>query len=468
VSATGTPPLSYQWSFNGAAISGATGASYTLLDAQAANAGNYTVSVSNGTSPAAQSAACTLTVNAASSFTPPVIVADPFIIPAVLDQTIILSLNGFTPPGVNAESGPPATNRSPDSVGAGAGTGSHENDTFTYQWFKNGVAIVGANGTTYEITDAAPAIGDQYTCLVSNAEGEAFTSPQTVNVESTPNPGRLTNLSCRANSEAGANELIAGFEIGGQGTSGSLPVLVRASGPALAAFGVPGVLPDPELTLDQSVNSVNVNVATNAGWGGTTQLVNAAASVGAFAWSSGSSKDSAVYQSLAEGAYTAQVTGVTNDSGVALAEVYDATPSGTYTPSSPRLTNISARVEVGTGGNILIAGFEISGTTSKTVLIRASGPVLKNFGLTGVLADPELSLYQSVAGVNTLLQTNTGWGGNPQIATAAANVGAFSWGTTATADSAILVTLPPGAYTAEEAGASGDTGIGLIEVYEVP
>jgi hypothetical protein len=451
VVASGTGTFTYQWSLNGTAISGATGPLCTVTGASSANAGNYTVTVTN-TAGSATSQAATLTVNSASVTTPIAFALEPLPQSIAFGGSVV-----FYAPAIPSVSPNIATARSPDAA-----------ETVTYQWFLNDVAIASATGSTYVISGATAADNGSYTCVATDSSGSVVSTPATLNVVTTSNPGRLTNLSCRANSEAGANELIAGYEIGGQGTSGSLPVLVRASGPALAGFGVPGTLPDPELTLDQSVSGVNQNVATNAGWGGTEQLVNAAASVGAFAWSSATSKDSALYVNLGGGAYTAQVTGVSNDSGVALAEVYDATPSGSYTLSSPRLTNISARVEVGTGGNILIAGFEISGTTSKTVLIRASGPVLKNFGLTGVLPDPELSLYQSVAGVNTLLQTNTGWGENPQIATAAGNVGAFSWGTTATADSAILVTLPPGAYTAEEAGASGDTGIGLIEVYEVP
>ena len=85
------------------------------------------------------------------------------------------------------------------------------------------------------------------------------------------------------------------------------------------------------------------------------------------------------------------------------------------------------------------------------------------------MPDPELQLYQSNSdGSSTLLQTNTGWAGNAQIAAAAGTVGAFSWGATATPDSAILITLPPGAYTAQVSGATGDTGVALVEVYEVP
>jgi hypothetical protein len=153
---------------------------------------------------------------------------------------------------------------------------------------------------------------------------------------------------------------------------------------------------------------------------------------------------------------------------VALVEVYDATPLGSYTSTSPRLINISARAQVGTGGNLLIAGFVIGGTTSKTVLIRASGPALAAFGLSGTLPDPALQLFQANAnGTSTLVRSDTGWGGDPTIASAAAGVGAFSWGSAATPDSAILITLPPGTYTAEISGANGDTGLALVEVYDV-
>jgi hypothetical protein len=124
---------------------------------------------------------------------------------------------------------------------------------------------------------------------------------------------------------------------------------------------------------------------------------------------------------------------------------------------------------VGTGGNVLIAGFVIGGATSETVLIRGSGPALAQFGISGALTDPLLQLYQSNGdGTSTLLGSNADWNGDAQIAATATSVGAFSWGTFASADSALLVTLPPGAYTAQISGASGDTGVSLVEVYEVP
>jgi hypothetical protein len=342
----------------------------------------------------------------------------------------------------------------------------------TYQWLFNGnplsngtvggAAISGVTSATLVINGSTAANAGSYVCTATSAGNSVASNPASLAVVSTASPGRLVDVSCRAQVGTGANELIVGFVVGGLGTSGDEPLLIRASGPALAQFGVAGVLADPELTLDGPGGVL----ATDAGWDGNAQIASAAASVGAFAWTNTSSLDSALSVSLPGGTYTAQIAGASGDTGVALAEVYDATPAGTYTPASPRLINISARDQVGTGGNILIAGFVIGGTTSKTVLVRGSGPALAAFGLSGTLADPQLQLFQSVGdGASALIQSNTGWGGDAGIAAAAAYVGAFSWGSSMTADSAILVTLPPGTYTAQVSGASGDTGIALVEVY---
>jgi hypothetical protein len=96
------------------------------------------------------------------------------------------------------------------------------------------------------------------------------------------------------------------------------------------------------------------------------------------------------------------------------------------------------------------------------VLVRASGPALSTFSVPGVLPDPKLQIYSG----SDVVASNSGWGGNTQIAATAASVGAFQWSPTGN-DSAILITLPPGAYTAQVSGASGDTGVALVEVYDV-
>ena len=100
------------------------------------------------------------------------------------------------------------------------------------------------------------------------------------------------------------------------------------------------------------------------------------------------------------------------------------------------------------------------------MLIRAAGPSLAQFGISGTLLQADLQLRSTVSG-DTVLAENIGWGGNPQIAAAAQAAGAFAWADPTNLDSAILVTLPPGAYTAEVSGVNGDTGIALVEVYEV-
>jgi hypothetical protein len=330
----------------------------------------------------------------------------------------------------------------------------------SYQWMLNGTTpVAGATSPTLLLEDAASSAGT-YACVATNSLGTTASRPATVSIASTADIGRLVNISTRSQVGTGSNILIAGFTVGGAGTTGSEALLIRGSGPALGQFGVVGTLPDPQLQL----YSGSAVLGTDDGWAGSAAITAAASSVGAFPWNSPSSKDSALLATLAGGGYTAQVSGEDGDTGVALAEVYDATPPGTYTPASPRITNLSARVQVGTGGDILIAGFTIGGSTSRTVLIRASGPALVQFGVPGTLPDPQLQVYSG----STVVAGNSVWGGDAQITQTADSVGAFAWNIPTSSDSAILVTLPPGSYTAQVSGASGDTGVALVEIYEVP
>jgi hypothetical protein len=377
--------------------------------------------------------------------------------------TGISSMFDFTVVVSAAVSGAPVFTVQPISATVPGGTVAlvaEASNSPTYQWMLNGTTPVsGATSPVLLISDAAAAVGS-YTCVATNAMGSATSNAATIAIRNTTDIGRLVNISCRSTVGTGANILIAGFVVGGAGTSGSESLLIRGSGPALAPFGVSGTLPDPQL----QIYSGSTILGSNDGWAGSAQISNAAASVGAFAWSNPSSHDTALLETLSGGAYTAQIAGQSGDTGVALAEVYDATPAGTYTLATPRIVNIAARVQVGTGGDILIAGFAIGGSTSRTVLIRASGPALVPFGVPGTLPDPQLQLYSG----STVIESNNGWGGSAQISATAAAVGAFAWGSPTSNDSAIVVTLPPGAYTAQVSGASGDTGVALVEVYEVP
>jgi hypothetical protein len=276
-----------------------------------------------------------------------------------------------------------------------------------------------------------------------------------------PDPGRLINLSVRANVGTGANILIAGFVSGGSGTYGTQPVLIRGIGPALEAFGVSTALADPELTLFQGATPMS----SDAGWAGNTRIAQANAEVGAFVLSNPESADSAIFESnLPKDSYTAEVAGKTGDSGVGLVEVYDDTAPGAYRTTSPRLINLSARAKVGADADSIIAGFVIGGSTAKTVLVRVSGPALASLGLAGALPDPKLQLFAG----NTMIAANSGWAGDARIASVAAATGAFAWANPQSADAALLITLEPGAYTAEISGASGDSGLALVEIYDVP
>ena len=273
-------------------------------------------------------------------------------------------------------------------------------------------------------------------------------------------PGRIANLSIRTGAGTGNATLIVGFFLGGTGTGGGKSLVLRAAGPTLAAYGVNGAISDPDIELLQD----GVRVATNDNWGGTPALTAAFNAVGAFAFAAPDSRDAAlVPPSLATGGYSLVVRGTGNATGIALAEIYDATPAEVFSDATPRLTNVSARTLVGTGEGILIAGFVIAGETPRRVLVRAIGPTLGTFGVGGVLANPQLMVFRDGA----VLATNDDWGGGATLRDAFASVGAFAL-PAASADAALLLSLAPGAYSAQVAGVGGATGVALVEVYELP
>ena len=330
--------------------------------------------------------------------------------------------------------------------------------SLTFQWYLNGAAIPGATSSTETVYPTAANQGT-YSVTVTNSAGTA-TAPAGALTVSTN--AWLLNLSARAYAETGSNQLIAGFVTTG---TADKSLLIRGDGPALGGFGITDFLQDPQLTLI----SGSATVATIASWASSLDAV--FAQVGAFSLAAGS-HDTALLESVAPGAYTAQVVSQTTNSGVSLAEIYDA---DSLAPAD-RLINISARAFVGTGPNVLIGGFVIAGTTPQTVIIRGDGPALQGFGLSGALANPALTLTNGTGAI----ATNTGWGNAPVSGAAATGgivvqpltaalsekVGAFALAN-GSSDSAIVATLPPGAYTAEVSGANASTGIALVEIYEL-
>ncbi len=325
-----------------------------------------------------------------------------------------------------------------------------------YQWSHDGVPLADANAATLVIPNVAAADAGVYTVTVSGAGGPSASAAASLAVVATDNPGRLVNLAIRSAAGTGAQTLIIGATVGGT-AGGRQPLLLRAVGPSLAPFGVRGVLADPMLTL----YSGTAMLATNDDWRGDPTISGAATELGAFAFSTANSKDAALLPTgLAPGSYSMQITAASGTSGVALGEIYDATAPSAVGAAAPRLTNLSARTQVGTDASILIAGFTLGGTTSKTVLIRAIGPGLTPFGVGGLLLDPRLELFSGP----TLIAANDDWAAAPWLHAAFSQAGAFSLDA-ASRDAALLVTLAPGSYTAQVSGPGNTTGVALVEVY---
>jgi hypothetical protein len=233
-------------------------------------------------------------------------------------------------------------------------------------------------------------------------------------------------------------------------------VLIRGVGPTLTQYGVGGVLADPQLKL---FNAAGTRIDQNDDWGGSAVLANAFAAVNDFALPA-NSKDAALVVALPLDGYTAQVNGAGNSTGVALIEAYE---TDTATPAA-RFTALSARNQVGTGDNTLIAGFVVTGNAPKTLLIRAIGPTLANYGVGGVLADPQLALFDHLS---TKIAENDNWSGTTTLSDAFTATQAFPLPANSK-DAALLVTLQPGLYSAQVSGVGGTTGVALIEVYQMP
>jgi len=330
----------------------------------------------------------------------------------------------------------------------------------SYQWYKDWTPISGATTSWLQVTNFQASNAGSYHCLMNGPGGYILSGYATLSLATSDSP-RIANISTRSFVGVSDQVQVAGFVIDGTQPK---TVLIRAAGPALTAFGISGTLTDPVLSLFDANQKV---ITSNDDWYsdtvGGSDLEAVASQVGAFGFTHGS-KDAALLVTIQPGRYTAQVGGKNGATGVALVEVYDAADTGTT-----RLLNISSRTMVQPGdNNSQVAGFVISGNANKTVLIRAAGPALTPFGVNGTLSDPSLKLFDSKQQV---IGTNDDWADSTDQTSmktnAAAKVGAFSF-TAGSKDAAILVTLPPGLYSAQVASKGTDSGVALVEVYEVP
>jgi hypothetical protein len=414
VTATGTPPPAYQWSRNGTVISGATASTLALTNVQASQAGTYTVTLTNA---------------AGSTFT----------IPQILTVTSG-PLFTMQPSSRNLLGGQSVT-----LTAAAAGSPS-----VTYQWTRDGVPLEGQTNASLVLTNVQDVHAGEYRVIASNSLGTMTSNPAVIAVDT----GRIVNLSIRT-ALVGSEPLIAGFVVAG----GTKSFLVRAVGPALRQFGVTNAVPDPHLMLISGTAAP----FTNDNWSNIVDpsvLSNAAVRVGAFPLAAGS-LDSAALTNVMNNAVTAQASARNNTGGIVLLELFETTGA-----SIARLVNVSTRAQVGVGENALFAGFVLGGNSPRTLLIRAIGPTLGSFGVPGTLTDPLLEIYAT--GISTPRASNDNWNGDAALSSVFARVGAFPLPASSSRDAALVISLPPGSYSARVAGVGDTVGEVLVEIYEVP
>jgi hypothetical protein len=267
-----------------------------------------------------------------------------------------------------------------------------------------------------------------------------------VHLESTKFPRvgpQALNLSTRGLVSSGDNVVIGGFIV-----SGTEPktMVLRALGPSLSDYGVSNVLPDPVLSVYDSSGSL---VGYNDNW--QSDLNHSVTEANGLA--PANPLESALVRTLNPGAYTVVVTGVNATSGIGLVEVYDITPLVTT-----KFVNMSTRGFAGTSDNVLISGFIVGDVDSATVVVRALGPSLASFGVSGVLSDPTLTIVDSTGSV---IATNNNWQDNINFVDVQKN----GLAPPNASESALVLHLPAGAYTAIVSGADGGTGVALAEVY---
>jgi len=309
--------------------------------------------------------------------------------------------------------------------------------------------IVGASGT-HDFLAPLSIRADQFAYLGARlpyakfprdpdgTDGSFENPPFTVAAE------KLANISTRISAGIGDNQLIGGFII-----TGTEPkkVVIRAIGPSLAQFGIDSALADPTLELHDPAGAV---IAVNDNWGDSQR-----AEIEATGLAPVNELEPAIVRTLAPGAYTAIASGNGGAVGTAVVEVYDLSPQ-----SKSTLANISTRGAVGAQSEVMIGGFIIAGETGSTrVLVRSVAPSLAALGINNAMPDPTLELRDSDG---TLIVENDNWKDGPQV-----EIEETTLAPTNDLESAIVTTLPSGAYTALIHERNGESGVGLFEVYNL-
>lgn len=326
----------------------------------------------------------------------------------------------------------------------------------TWTAVSNGSSYSGATTTSLKVTAGAGFDGYRYRCAASNANGKVYTSSAKLSLVASGDTAsvHMKNLSTRCFVGTGSRIAIAGFIL-----NQPARVIIRGVGPTLANYGVDNLLQKPVLTLFDGGGKA---IASNAGWKSDASAVAgiqaAFRAVSAFDYSSDS--DAALVLTLPAGAYTAQLSGANESTGNALIEVYlDTSSVGNGDP----FFNVSSRVYVKTGSSIAIAGVILSQPSK--ILVRAVGPTLASFDVADVLQKPVIEVVDASSRV---VATNSGWRtGGIGSAVTAANAATGAFALTSDNDSALVATLPAGAYTAKVSGLGDTIGTALLELYLV-
>ncbi|MEY2520301.1 MAG: hypothetical protein QOF24_2060 [Verrucomicrobiota bacterium] len=296
------------------------------------------------------------------------------------------------------------------------------------------VPVPGSGSYTVTFSDGSVATAQRNVSIIAAQN----TKVDYLAAASSLQPATLANISTRAAVGTGENVMIGGFIITG---TQAKKIVIRAIGPSLP---LPDKMLDPTLELHDSTGSV---IGFNDNWGQNANSQEIALS--GFAPTNPS--ESALLATLTPGAYTAILRGANQTIGTAVVETYDLDPA-----ANSKLANISTRAWVQTGDNVLIGGLIVMGQASADVIVRAIGPSLT---VAGAMVDPTLDLRD---GNGAALAFNDNWRLTQQSA-----ISATGLQPTRDAESAILISLPPGTYTAIVRGANAATGVAVIEVYHL-
>jgi len=457
VVASGIPAPTYQWKREGVEVAGATASSLTLNTIQVSQAGNYTVVVTN-TVGSVTSDAATIAVNRAA--VAPAIATHPISQTVTAGTTVVFSVGA---------SGSPAP---------------------TYQWRKDGVVISGATTSSLTLNSVQPGNGGDYSAIVTNSAGTVASSAATLTVNPVPVAPTIASHPLSQLASTGANvvftvtatgmpaptyqwtkegAIIAGataaaLTLGGIEASAAGIYRVMATNALGTAYSSPATLEIrptalqlPAITRQPENGSARVGTS----FGFRVEAVGAAPLF--FQWyKEGSIVPAATGAVLAIPAVTLSDRG---SYSVVISNLFGTVTSNAVTLAvkrSPRLSNLSVRAFAGSGNESLILGFVSEGSLSQSLLVRAVGPGLAPFGVSGRASDPKFSIRSGDQNVGE----NDDWGGDLLLSETFSQVGAFSLRSDSK-DAAILRSLVPGGYTAHVSSGDSTKGVVLAEIYDV-